>query len=404
MATRLRRMNCPIKTLLLEANGTHWSAVAIDTFGQGLLTTRAHASPWMNRYPLLRRLFGDRYSGASYMNDWRDAFCSSDALEVDRCNITNLLEFRANRPRIRDYDLVVVLHSAAGDRMAILNRAAHWFQGRRGKLAVFIGNEYDLMDEKISFVRTSGADYVCSQLPLEPAQSLYAESGAAVLAMPHALNEEVYRVRPDVSRTIDIGFVGDLYDRLIGDQERTHIVRFFSEHGKEYGLTCDVRATRMPRNEWASYLSSCHGVVGAESGTYYLQRTGEALKCAKSYLKAERSASFDAVYNRCFAGRGPFLNGKAVSSRHFEPIGTKTCQVLVEGSYNGILEADRHYIAVRRDLANVNEAISRFKDPTYRSKIAADAYEHVLSSHTYRHRVQTLVELVFGGSQTAQSD
>ncbi len=155
MATRLRRMNCPIKTLLLEANGTHWAAVAIDTFGQGLLTKRAHTSPWMNRFPLLRKLFGDRYSGASYMSDWRDAFCSSDALEVECCNITNLLEFRANRPRIRDYDFVVVLHSAAGDRMAILNRAAHWFQGRRGKLAVFIGNEYDLMDEKISFIRTS---------------------------------------------------------------------------------------------------------------------------------------------------------------------------------------------------------------------------------------------------------
>ncbi len=220
--------------------------------------------------------------------------------------------------------------------------------------------------------------------------------------MPHALNEDVYRILPGVPRPIDIGFVGDLYDRLVGDQERTRIVQFFSEHGKEYGLTCDVRATRMPRPEWAAYLNSCHGVIGAESVPIICN--GRARRyCAKSYLKAERSASFDAVYNRCFSGLGPFLNGKAVSSRHFEPIGTKTCQVLVEGSYNGILEADRHYIAVRRDLSNVNEAISRFKDPTYRSKIAADAYEHVLSSHTYRHRVQKLVASVFGGLQTAQA-
>jgi glycosyl transferase family 1 len=390
-------MNDRIRTLLLEANGTHWAAVAIDTVGQGLLTHRS--SKTINRSPLLRKLFGNRYGDASYMTDWRDAFSASEALAVDRCNVTNLVEFRASKPRIHDYDFVVVLHSAAGDRMGLLNRTAQWFQGRRGKLAVFIGNEYDLMEEKIAFVRSSGADYVCSQLPLEIARSLYAGSGAAVLAMPHALNPEVYRVDPSAPRTIDVAFVGDLYDRLIGDRERTRIVQFFAEHGQERGLRCDIRAARMPRDEWARYLNTCHGVVGAESGTYYLQRTGDALNCAKSYLKEHPAASFEAVHERCFAGPGPFLNGKAISSRHFEPIGTRTCQLLVEGRYNGILEADRHYIAVRRDLSNIDEAIARFKDPACRAAVTDHAYEHVLSGHTYAHRVRALVESAFGSSR-----
>src|SRR4051812_4203917 len=104
IATRLRPMNDRIRTLLLEANGTHWGAVAIDTVGQGLLTRRT--STTINRSPLLRKLFGDRYGDASYMTDWRDAFCAAATLAVHRCNITNLVEFRANRPRIRDYDLV----------------------------------------------------------------------------------------------------------------------------------------------------------------------------------------------------------------------------------------------------------------------------------------------------------
>src|SRR5256885_2615865 len=202
-----------------------------------------------------------------------------------------------------------------------------------------------------------------------------------------------------MSRTIDIGFVGDLYDRLIGDQERTRIVQFFSEHGAACGLRCDIRGARMPRDEWAHYLNSCRGVIGAESGTYYLQRTGEPLNCAKSYLKQQPTAPFDAVYSRCFSGPGPFLNGKAISSRHFEPIGTRTCQLLVEGRYNGILEADRHYIAVRRDLSNIDDAIARFKDSAYRADITDRAYEHVLSSHTYAHRVRALVESTFGSSR-----
>ena len=87
----------------------------------------------------------------------------------------------------------------------------------------------------------------------------------------------------------------------------------------------------MPRIEWARYLNSCHGIVGAESGTYFLQRNGQALRCAKEALKQNPTASFEAIFEQCFANSGPALNGKAVSSRHFEPIGTSTCQLLVEG-------------------------------------------------------------------------
>ncbi len=56
------------------------------------------------------------------MADWREAFCESEQLSIELCNITNLLEFRAHRHKIKTYDLIIVLHSAAGDRMGILNR------------------------------------------------------------------------------------------------------------------------------------------------------------------------------------------------------------------------------------------------------------------------------------------
>ena len=299
---------------------------------------------WIARSPRLRKLFGDRYAEASYMADWREAFEANARLDVKRCNITDLLEFRSHRPDIKDYDLVVILHSAAGDRMSVLNHTASWFQGRRGKLAMFIGNEYDLLDEKIGFATASGADYICTQLPLPAARALYDGTRALIVAMPHALNPRVYRPRPDIERNIDVGFVGDLYDRLIGDRQRTDIVRFFRDRGAAYGLRCEIRTRRMPREDWAEFLSSCLCVTGAESGTYYLQRNGEALACAKKYVKRHPTASFTTVHQACFEGCPSALNGKAISSRHLEPIGTRTCQVLIEGFYNGILEADVHYL------------------------------------------------------------
>ena len=389
-------MSDRIRTLLLEANGTHWVAVAIDTLGLGALTAGTGARQWIGRSRPLRKLFGDRYADASYISDWHDAFQAEPRLLVDTCNITNLVEFARMRRKMREYDLIVVSHSAAGDRMSVLSRTAGWFEGRRGKLAMFVGNEYDLLDEKITFAEKTGADYICTQLPIETARAVYVGCSGTIVPMPHGLNPLVYNARAGVPRSLDVGFVGDLYDRLIGDRERTDIVRFFRDRGAHYGLRCDIRSQRMPRDAWAAFLGSCHATIGAESGTYYLQRNGAALKCAKSFVKRRPDASFALVHRECFEGRAPVVNGKAVSSRHFEPIGTRTCQVLVEGAYNGILTADRHYIAVKRDLSNIDEAIRRVKDVEYRRGITEAAYEHVMSAHTYSHRVRRLVDMVSG--------
>ena len=390
-----------IRTLLLEANGTHWVAVAVDTLAPAI---SSNAAGWVRRSPTLRKLFGERYADASYMSDWRDAFCASPALAVDVCNITNLLDYRAHKPAIREFDLVVILHSAAGDRMEVLSRTASWFQGRRGKLAMFVGNEYDLMAEKIAFVAKAGVDFLCTQLPLEAARPLYQGCGAAIVAMPHALNPSVYFPMPNQPRVVDIGFVGDLYERLIGDRERTDIVQFFANHGKQRGLACDIRHSRMPREVWADFLRSCHAVIGAESGTYYLERDSAALNCARQMVRSDPTASFDAVQARCFTSVPAAINGKAVSSRHFEPIGTMTCQLLVEGRYNGLLRAEEHYISVRRDLSDIDEAIGRFRDEAYRTRIARAAFDHVMASHTYGHRVSRLIEIVAGSNRETADD
>src|SRR5262245_6850313 len=284
------------RTLLLEANGTHWVAVCLDTFGRGLLSGRATHGAMAQRRTW-RKLFGDRYADAGYMADWKEAFCAADRLDVEVCNITDLVGFYRARPNIRDYDLVVILHSAAGDRMAILNHTASWFQGRRGKLAMFVGNEYDQLDEKIAFAHRAGVDFICTQLPIETAIELYTGCPAQIIAMPPALNPKVYFRRPEVPQQTDIGFIGDLYERLIGDTERTDIVQFFAREGAARGLRCDIRAQRMPRAEWASFLNTCRAVVGAESGTYFLERDSRTLKCAKAYVKRTPDASFAEVFD-----------------------------------------------------------------------------------------------------------
>ena len=388
-------------TLYLYANGTGARIVAIDTLLRGVLGYRDGEAPprLLSRWPGVRGAFADLRDvnqHLSYVADWRDAFLACPSLEVELCNINNLVEYARCLRRLRSYDLIVVSHTAAGDDMSVLLKSAAAFDRRRAQLVVFLGNEYDLLDEKTAFIRDVSAEFVCSQLPIEAARYLYEQCGASrIVEMPHALNPARYRPLPGVTRDTDIGFIGDIYWPFVGDRERTDFIEWFERHGPERGLAIDIRRTRVTGEEWNRFLNGCKGVIGAESGTYYLNDHGKLLNRARAFnLHKRREASFEEVFERFYAGQPRGVSGKSVSSRHFEPVGTKTCQLLLEGHYNGVLRPDEHYIPVRRDLSNVDEALERFGDQGLRTRMAEDTYEYVLAHHTYAHRVEHLLAAV----------
>jgi hypothetical protein len=388
-----------IKTLLLYSNGPpHWKPIVADTVLRGLLRLQegdALASRLLGRR-LASRALRRRYEVMSYMHDWQDAFCSSPELDVETCNIVDLVDYVRARPKIKEYPFVVVLHSAAGDDLSLLRKTENWFQGRQGKLLAFLGNEYQLMPDKIGFLRAVGADYIGSQLPLDAAQWLYAECDQSqILAAPHALNPQAYRPDLRSTRPIDIGFVGDDYPFFVGDRDRARTVQFFEDQASTLRLRCDIRSQRMPRADWARFLNQCKATVGAESGTYYLERTDRTIHAVQAYLREFPQSTFNDIFERFFRDYPDPVSGKAISSRHFEPIGTQTSQILLEGRYNDILVADKHYIALKKDFSNIQDVMQRFKDDDYRTAMARETYEYVLDEHTYQHRVRSLIAAMF---------
>jgi hypothetical protein len=390
-------MKNQIETLVLDANGLTWKAILADTTLHGFLHVPFDYAS-CTTFPsnsLLGKLLGVRNESLSYVLDWRETLCEAAQLNVEVCNMSNLVAYFRCLRAIGHYSLIIILHSATGDNMSILLKTAEWFKKRRGKLVVFIGNEYNLMADKIKFIRSVEADYVCSQLPFEAACWLYADcTRSKILAIPHALNPKLYSPDPCFDRTIDIGFIGHLYHTFIGDMERTNLIQFFQRNGKDLGMNCDIRTQRLPREEWAQFLRRCRGILGAESGTYYLDRTGQIIEDVKNYVKGHPDGSFEEMYDLFFKDHQGPVSGKAISSRHFEPIGTKTCQILIEGAYNSILKPDEHYISVKKDLSNIEDVIQRFKDDSYRKGMVERTYEYVMDGHTYRHRVNTLLRTI----------
>ncbi|MCP3413829.1 hypothetical protein ACVMIH_003044 [Bradyrhizobium sp. USDA 4503] len=389
------------KVLFLDQNGTGKVVLTAATVLRGVFGVKAGAQPPgpLQRSALVRNLYAHLYDfnqRLSYVRDWRDAFCRSPKLDVTVCDINNLVDLGRHLLRIRSYDLIIVSHVAAGDDLSLISRAAPFLARRACPIIVFLGNEYDLLDQKLEFCREVKAEFLCSQLPIAAAEYLYGGlEGTRILATPHALNPSVYSPQPEARRDIDVGFVGDIYWPFVGDRERTDLIGYFEKHGEELGIRCDIRggrSSRMPRDDWAAFLNRCRTLIGAESGTYYLNEKGALLDRARTYnLKQNQDASFEEVFEKFFIGVPRGVSGKSISSRHFEAIGTKTCQVLIEGGYNGILRANEHYIPVRSDLSNVDEAVRALRDETHCREIAERAYDLAMSGHTYDHRVADIL-------------
>jgi len=392
------------RTLFLDMNGTGRVVLASATLLRGLLGVKDGAQPpaFLKRVVVARELYAhlrDFNERLSYVRDWRDAFCRAPALDVTICDMNNLVHLGQCMLRIRSYDLIIVSHVAAGDDVTLINRIAPILARRSCPMVVFIGNEYDLLDQKLEFCRRARADLLCSQLPIAAAQYLYGDlAGMRIMAAPHAMNPSVYKPAPYEGREIDVGFVGDIYWPFVGDRERTDLIEYFEKRGQERGLRCDIRggrSSRMPRAEWAAFLNRCRTLIGAESGTYYLNEKGALLDRARTYnLKQRPEATFDEVFEKFFAGVPRGVSGKSISSRHFEAIGTKTCQVLLEGDYNGILKAGEHYIPVRPDLSDIDDVIRALGDKSYCRAIAERTHDLAMSAHTYDHRVADVLARV----------
>src|SRR5205814_243480 len=100
------------------------------------------------------------------------------------------------------------------------------------------------------------------------------DTGARVVALPHALNDRIFRLdKPDSLRPIDIGERSARYPAFIGDDERNQVHDLFSRIGPKFGLRVDIdTGSRLDRDGWARFLNDCRGTIGTEAGSWYLEK------------------------------------------------------------------------------------------------------------------------------------
>ena len=201
-------------------------------------------------------------------------------------------------------------------------------------------------------------------------------------------------------RDIDIGYRTQRLGPSTGrhGQIKNDLADVAAERSDRYGLISDISTRNkdiLVQDDWFGFLLHCKYTIGVEGGTSILDPIGAIKEKVEEYLALHPSASFEQVEDACFPGIDGSLSLFAISPRHLEACATKTCQILVEGRYNGILSSGEHYIELKRDFSNVDEVFETVKRDDLRAGITERAYKHVVESGKFTY--QNFVDIVVDG-------
>jgi glycosyltransferase involved in cell wall biosynthesis len=148
---------------------------------------------------------------------------------------------------------------------------------------------------------------------------------------------------------------------------------------------------RINGTSWFDFLSQSKVVLGVESGSNLFDFTGEVAAWCREYEARNKGIeptseefylkAHDEYLHR-FEGN---VNYAQISPRHFEAAVCRAAQILYEGEYSGIFVPYRHFLPLKRDLSNIEEAIDFARDENRLKEFADRAYEEIIPNPAYHY-------------------
>ena len=139
----------------------------------------------------------------------------------------------------------------------------------------------------------------------------------------------------------------------------------FQDRGSLRSIKLDIStraADAVLGGEWLRRLGGSRFSLGCEGGVSVWDPDGRYQDLVRDYVREHRDVSFEQVEAACFPGEDGRYIFSAISPRLFESVVMECSQILVEGEYIGLFEPWVHYIPVRSDLSDVDEALDAMRD------------------------------------------
>lgn len=309
--------------------------------------------------------------------------------------------------RLMDWDGIIIHYSLLAERFNT-NKKRHPFVGlaktlpkmKGYKVAIpqdenaHISDLWDLIKKsKIESVYTCAMPVDYEKLyPLEKTGIKHRITTLTGFVDEETLEKiEVLSRKNKQSRDIDIGYRARNLPFWLGSHGliKGELARVALKTANPLGLKLDISTE--PKDvfygdKWLQFILRCRTMLGCMGGASIYDPYDEIRPKVINYLKEFPKADFYEVEKACFPGLDNTLQLFAVSPRHFECAMARTCQILVEGDYQGIFKPGRNYIELKKDFSNYEEVFEKAADKKLCEQIAENTYQDIVASGKYTYR------------------
>ncbi len=283
------------------------------------------------------------------------------------------------------------------------------------KIAI-VQDEFYNIDVVVEFLNRVGVTHVLTCSEEGDWSKLYSKLDLKRVQLRTVLtgyvDETCLRNRPMVplsKRPIDLGYRAWNNPYWLGEhgRQKVRVAQVVGEAARRRGLRVDINNPAaldfLVGEEWYGFLSRCRAVLGVEGGASVLDGDGSVKQRVEAYLAEHPAASFEETREQCFPFRDHEIRLACLSPRHLEACVTRTCQLLVEGNYNGILKPLEHYIPIKSDYSNVEEVLDALQDDALVEGIVNRAYLDIVASGrwSYRAFVRDIEETIIDPAPSA---
>lgn len=317
-----------------------------------------------------------------------------------------------------DFELVIVHYSVLGPGFYLLTEDhLRWLKTSRAQKVLLAQDEHRYCGHRFWFCDEVGFDAVYTCLEPSEFDKVYGsrtEVRRLRTNLPGYVSEQMIadgeRLSvPDQERPIDIGYRGRPLPPYSGrgGLEKYEIGRRFAELAANSGLVLDIgleEADRLYGKDWPRFLSRCKGVLGVESGVSVFDLDDRVIDQYEHLVTQDGEVSIEDLTEASELEDKVYY--RTISPRHFEAAAMRTCQILFEGRYSGILQPMVHYIPLRKDFSNFDEVLTLFRDPAVRRELTRNAHRDLIASgrHTYESFIERFdQDLIDAGLQPTAS-
>lgn len=276
---------------------------------------------------------------------------------------------------LENFDAIVIHFSV---RIAlgwhISPRVAEAVAAFKGAKLLMIQDEYDMPTHACAWIRRLGIQHVFTCTPEQDRHVFYPPHLVPGVSFTRCLTgylpDELPATPPPAmaERPIWLGYRGRKlpvwYGKLAA--EKHEIAVRMAEACASRGIAHDIQSNetdRLTGMRWFEFLGNCRAVLGTESGANVVDHTGSIRNAVESALQEDPSLGDDHVYRRYVQSHDGLVRMNQISPKIFEAVSLGTALVLYEGDYSGLIRPGEHYIALRKDLANLDDVFAKVADP-----------------------------------------